>query len=194
MVEWRRAAERDQQEQQPDAAQPPHQASTPIAESENRERDYRKTEVFGVELERVGSPVTAAERIARETGYEELRDMVPRYAVRGRPGVTHRVAAGAWRVRDVLEEREQLRHPQTEARDNRGERQREPLEARSQRLGRRFPKRQVQRKQPRRDQQIVRRLHVWAQQTQPHRDGQEWIAPPAPVPQRHNEREECEGQ
>ncbi len=77
MVERRRTTERDQQEQQPDATQPPHQAAATIAESKNRERDDGKSEVFGVELERVGSPVTAAERVARKARDEELRDVVP---------------------------------------------------------------------------------------------------------------------
>src|SRR6266699_1177799 len=58
LVKRRRVAQRDQQEENADAAQPPNKApplpSKP--KTENRKRDHRQAEILGVEFEPVRAP------------------------------------------------------------------------------------------------------------------------------------------
>jgi len=97
-------------------------------------------------------------------------------------------------VGDVLNEGQDLRHRDSEAHNHRREHDAQSDQPTLQRFWTRFTERQIQREQCRRDQQVVRGLHVRAQETKRDGDGEQRVAPGAFVPQRREKREEGERQ
>ena len=94
---------------------------------------------------------------------------------------------------DVLNERQDLRGRDAESHDHREEHDAQSDQATAQWIGTGFSERQVQREQRRGDQQIVRRLHMRAEQTERDGDGEQRVAPGALVPQCREQREERQG-
>ena len=190
LVEGRRPPEAHQQEQQPDAPEPQHQpAPVPRAGAQQRERHDGEPQVLRVQLERVRAPV----RFTRtdEVLEEKLEDMIPRDRERHRafePAVSLRPG----RERNVFEERHDLDRGDSESEQHRGEGEPEPAEARPMARARLapplVPECEIEREQPRRDQQVVRELEV-AEQRQRHGRGEKGVPRPASLPQGEDQGE-----
>jgi len=100
---------RDQQEQDGDARNPVDLAPPfPIEGAKPRQRQDREPEVLGVQLDAVRSPVRTIETLPGEMAQEQLRHVLPREGVGGRPGEIVGHLRVARRPRDIRVEREIL--------------------------------------------------------------------------------------
>ena len=147
-----------------------------------------------MQLEGIRSPIRVRPAFPGESGDHKSRHVIPRNSVRR--GVLERagVRDRARRVRDVLEERQDLRHGDAKTHDDRCEHKAEPCESRCQQFVRWLAECEIEREQRRGDEEIVRRLHVRTEQAQRHGDCHQRIPPRPPIAQRGKEGETREGQ
>src|SRR5205085_3509940 len=145
-VERRGGAETNEQEQEPNPAQPQDLPPALGHRDAQRGEDYHgQAEVLRMEFELVRAPVRVP-RPAHEVLEEELRDMVPRDGERSRP-LESVVALRPGRERDVLEERQDLNRRDPEADQHGREREAETQDALSSRAVTRLLDREVEREQ-----------------------------------------------
>ena len=191
LVEWRIAAEREEQEEKcPNAernCQPPPRG---VTERERGEREWQESDVLRVELDRVPSPVVIEDAV--ELRKNRRKDLGRRQCVARRKGPP-RVAApfGSGRILDVLNERHDLQRadadPNTD-RDRR-ERQRDPRVAAGGALA--VPKSEIERPQSERDEQEVRHVIV-AEHDQGDDDGKRTERPALLATDRVQQCPKCE--